>query len=88
MDLMVLFFAVIFGALIGWWANSWGRNPWGWGFFGFMLPLVAAIALLICGKTVARKAQDKIEIDRLALDMLARQTRVYPDGPGKPSRSV
>lgn len=66
MDMMILFFALLFGIAIGAWANSWGRNPWGWGIFGFLIPLLAAIALLICGKTVKKKAEEQAEIDRLA----------------------
>lgn len=61
-------FAVILvlSVAIGYWANSWGRNPWGWGIASFLLsPLLTAIVLLFCGKTLQKQAEEANTLNSL-----------------------
>jgi hypothetical protein len=59
----ILFFLVVFSTLLGLWANSYGRNGWVWGICGvFFSPILVAIALLIAGKTIEKKAQEAAAI--------------------------
>ena len=55
----ILFFLIIFGVGVGFWANAWGRNGWAWGIIACLLsPLLVGIALLVAGKTIEHKAAE------------------------------
>jgi hypothetical protein len=56
MDFLIV--AIVFGALVGYWANCWGRNGWAWGICAALFsPLVAGIILLFVGRTPELRAQ-------------------------------
>ena len=56
MDIIIL--ALIFSALVGYWANNWGRNGWLWFFVALLIsPLISAIILLIIGRDGTAKAE-------------------------------
>ena len=66
MDIATLLIIVIFGVLIGIWANAWGRNPWGWGIAGALLsPLVVGIILIFAGKSLDKKAEEAALINEI-----------------------
>ena len=65
MDIILI--AVIFSALIGYWANNYGRNGWLWFFIALLIsPLITAIILLFMGRdgeAKAKKESDEIEAE-------------------------
>ena len=59
MDITVIIFLAFFAVLIGIWANNWGRSGLGWGFGALLFsPLLAALVLLVVGKTDAKKTEE------------------------------
>jgi len=67
MDVTILFFWVTFVILIGVWANAWGRNPYIWAAVAALFsPLLAAIIILIAGKSVEKKAEEAKQIRELS----------------------
>jgi len=65
MDIVII--ALIFSALIGYWANNWGRNGWLWFVVAVLIsPLITAIILLFMGRdgdAKAKKESDEIEAE-------------------------
>jgi uncharacterized membrane protein YcjF (UPF0283 family) len=55
----IILLLIIFSVAVGYWADAWGRNGWAWGIVAVLIsPLLTAIALLIVGKTIEKKAQE------------------------------
>lgn len=65
MDIILI--AVLFSALVGYWANNWGRNGWLWFFIALLVsPLITAVILLFMGRDGEAKAKqesDNIEAE-------------------------
>ena len=58
----IIIFALIFAALVGYWANNWGRNGWLWFVIAlFISPLITAIILLFMGRDGTAKADKEAE---------------------------
>lgn len=58
----IIIFAIIFSALVGYWANNWGRNGWLWFVVAlFISPLITAIILLIMGRDGTAKADKEAQ---------------------------
>jgi hypothetical protein len=63
MDIILI--AVVFSALVGYWANNWGRNGWLWFVVALLIsPLISAIILLVMGRD--KEAGIELEAQRLA----------------------
>jgi len=63
MDIILI--AVVFSALVGYWANNWGRNGWLWFVVTLLIsPLISAIILLVMGRD--KEAGIELEAQRLA----------------------
>ena len=63
MDIILI--AVVFSALVGYWANNWGRNGWLWFVVALLIsPLISAIILLVMGRD--KEAVIELEAQRLA----------------------
>ena len=75
MDIILI--AVIFSALIGYWANNWGRNGWLWFFVALLIsPLITAIILLFMGRDGTAKAEkDSADIEAEAQKQAAIEKR-------------
>ena len=60
----IIIFAALFSGGIALWAKAWGRNPLGWFALSFILsPLISAIALLVVGKTIEKRAEEQQKIN-------------------------
>ena len=75
MDIILI--AVIFSALIGYWANNWGRNGWLWFFIAVLVsPLITAVILLFMGRDgTAKEAKDAEAIEAEAQKAAAVEKR-------------
>lgn len=63
MDIILI--AVVFSALVGYWANNWGRNGWLWFVVTLLIsPLISAIILMFMGRD--KEAGIELEAQRLA----------------------
>jgi len=63
MDIILI--AVVFSALVGYWANNWGRNGWLWFVVALLIsPLISAIILMFMGRD--KEAGIELEAQRLA----------------------
>ena len=75
MDIILI--AVVFSALVGYWANNWGRNGWLWFFIALLIsPLITAIVLLFMGRDGTAKAEkDSADIEAEAQKQAAIEKR-------------
>lgn len=75
MDIILI--AVVFSALVGYWANNWGRNGWLWFFVALLIsPLITAIILLVMGRDGTAKAErESADIEAEAQRLAAIEKR-------------
>ena len=75
MDIILI--AVVFSALVGYWANNWGRNGWLWFFIALLIsPLVTSIILFFMGRDGTAKAEkDSADIEAEAQKQAAIEKR-------------
>jgi hypothetical protein len=75
MDIILM--AVVFSALVGYWANNWGRNGWLWFLAAILIsPLITAIILLVMGRDgTAKEAKDAEAIEAEAQKAAAIEKR-------------
>ncbi len=60
MDIILI--AVVFSALIGYWANNWGRSGWLWFLIALLIsPLLTSITLFFMGRAGEAKAKKESE---------------------------
>ena len=85
MDIILI--AVIFSALIGYWANNWGRNGWLWFFIALLIsPLITAIVLLFMGRdgdAKAKQESDEIEAEAQKAAAVEKRKKELLDEKGK-----
>lgn len=64
---MILFITFALDVAVGFWASSWGRSGFGW-FLGSLLVsvIITVPLLLICGKTLEKKAEEMKLIKQMA----------------------
>lgn len=63
----VVLILVLMSSGIAWWAKEWGRSALVFGIISLVLsPVVGLFALLICGKSLEKKAEDKAYVDRVS----------------------
>ena len=85
MDIILI--AVIFSALIGYWANNYGRNVWLWFFIALLIsPLITSIVLLFMGRdgdAKAKKESDEIEAEAQKAAAIEKRKSELLDEKGK-----
>lgn len=66
MDMEVVLFSVALSIGVGYWANGWGRDGFRWGAISLIIsPLIAAIILVLMGKTLDKKAEEAAAFENL-----------------------